>query len=251
MAHKHPPCAGARSTTGGGDRMAASGVFVTALAGGAAGRVAPLRGELTLSFLYRLAARYHLGLRDLLAAITETDGRQNVAGVLHSDSEIHLNTEARERVCVLSRVPAAVLEGALPAWTRAESRAHYPGGPAGRLTRGEEAVAPWGPACPACCAARTGRRVPARRYLAPEERVCVGAAFTAAAPSATPVPRITRAAAVPSNSTACVLRVLSSFRASGLFPPGVLDRERCVSEGCSTSISSLIESPQLNSMTQR
>ncbi|MFH9821555.1 Helicase associated domain protein [Streptomyces sp. NPDC017249] len=152
--------------------MATSGVFITALAGGAAGRVAPLRGELTLSFLHRLAARYHLGLWDLLAAITETDGRQNVAGVLHSDSEIHLNTEARERVCVLSRVPAAVLEGALPAWTRAESRAHYPGGPAGRLTRGEEAVAPWGPACPACCAARTGRRVPARRYLAPEERVC-------------------------------------------------------------------------------
>ncbi|MDA4895501.1 TniQ family protein, partial [Streptomyces sp. MS2A] len=134
--------------------------------------MAPLRGELTLSFLHRLAARYHLGLRDLLAAITETDGRQNVAGVLHSDSEIHLNTEARERVCVLSRVPAAVLEGALPTWTRAESHAHYPGGPAGRLTRGEEAVAPWGPACPACCAARTGRRVPARRYLAPEERVC-------------------------------------------------------------------------------
>ncbi|WP_223778851.1 Helicase associated domain protein [Streptomyces sp. 135] len=152
--------------------MTASGVLVTALAGGAAGRVAPLYGELTLSFLNRLAARYHLGLRDLLAAITETDGRRNVAGMLHPDSEIHLNAQARERVCVLSRVPAAVLEGALPAWTRAEPHAHYPGGPAGRLTRGEEAVAPWGPTCPACCAVRTGRRVPARRYLAPGERVC-------------------------------------------------------------------------------
>ncbi|MGK5450992.1 TniQ family protein, partial [Streptomyces radiopugnans] len=134
--------------------------------------MAPLYGELTLSFLNRLAARYHLGLRDLLAAITETDGRQNVAGMLHPDSEIHLNAQARERVCALSHVPAAVLERALPAWTRAEPHAHYPGGPAGRLTRGEEAVAPWGPSCPACCAARTGRRVPARRYLAPEERVC-------------------------------------------------------------------------------
>lgn len=174
MAHQHSTPVPSRKPGSGrvGGKPAASGGIVPAMGGGAAGRVAPLPGELTLSFLNRLAARYHLGLRDLLAAITETDGRQNVAGVLHSDSEIHLNTEARERVCVLSRVPAAVLEGALPAWSRAESRAHYPGGPAGRLTRGEEAVAPWGPACPACCAARTGRRVPARRYLAPEERVC-------------------------------------------------------------------------------
>lgn len=171
MTHQHPPRAGTRSTAG-GERMASSGVLVTAVAGGAAGRVAPLYGELTLSFLNRLAARYHLGLRDLLAAITETDGRQNVAGMLHPDSEIHLNAQARERVCALSHVPAAVLERALPAWTRAEPHAHYPGGPAGRLTRGEEAVAPWGPSCPACCAARTGRRVPARLYLAPEERVC-------------------------------------------------------------------------------
>lgn len=153
-------------------RPAASGVLVTALVGGAAGRVAPLRGELTLSFLTRLAARYHLGIRDLLAAVTETDGRQNVAGMLYPDSEIHLNAQARERVCTLSRVPVVVLERALPAWTHAEPHAHYPGGPAGRLTRGEEAVAPWGPACPACCAARTSRHVPARRYLAPEQRVC-------------------------------------------------------------------------------
>ncbi|MEZ7160008.1 helicase associated domain-containing protein, partial [Streptomyces sp. MAD19A] len=116
--------------------------------------------------------RYHLGIREVLAAVTDVGGLQNLTGMLHPDSEIHLNAQARERVCALSRVPAAVLEGALPAWTRAEPHAHYPGGPAGRLTRGEEAVAPWGPACPACCAARTGRRVPARRYLAPQERVC-------------------------------------------------------------------------------
>ncbi|MFJ3498831.1 Helicase associated domain protein [Streptomyces sp. NPDC086091] len=172
MARQHPPRTTARSTTVSGERPAASGVLVTALASGAAGRVAPLHGELTLSFLTRLAARYHLGLRDLLTAVTETDGLQNLAGMLYPDSEIHLNAQARERVRVLSRVHAAVLESALPAWTRAEPHAHYRGGPAGRLTRGEEAVAPWGPACPACTAARTGRLVPARRYLGPEERVC-------------------------------------------------------------------------------
>ena len=53
----------------------------------------------------------------------------------------------------------------------------------------------------------------------------------AEAPSATPVPRITRAALVPSNNTACVTSVLSSSRASGLSPPGVLDFEKRVSEG--------------------
>ncbi|MER6474483.1 Helicase associated domain protein [Streptomyces collinus] len=173
MAPQHPPRANAAGTAGGGDeRTAASSVLVTAVAGGAAGRVAPLRGELTLSFLNRLAARYHLGLRDLLAAVTETDGRQNVAGMLYPDSEIHLNAQARARVSTLSRVTPQVLERALPAWTREEPYGRYKGGPVGRLLRGEEAVAPWGPACPACCAARTGRRVPARRYLTPQERVC-------------------------------------------------------------------------------
>lgn len=72
-------------------RAAASGAVVPAMVGGAAGRVAPLRGELTLSFLNRLAARYHLTLRDLLAAVTDLGGLQNLTGMLYPDSEIHLN----------------------------------------------------------------------------------------------------------------------------------------------------------------
>ncbi|MGX1564334.1 Helicase associated domain protein [Streptomyces sp. NPDC055506] len=142
------------------------------MVGGAAGRVAPQRGELTLSFLTRLAARYHLTLRDLLAAVTDLGGLQNLTGMLYPDSEIHLNAQARNRVATLCRVPPRVLERALPAWRREEPCGKYGAGPVGRLMRGEEAVAAWGPACPACTAARTGRRVPARRYLAPEERVC-------------------------------------------------------------------------------
>ncbi|MFE4023464.1 Helicase associated domain protein [Streptomyces sp. NPDC059101] len=134
--------------------------------------MAPLPGELTLSFLTRLAARYHLTIRDLLAAVTDVDGLQNLTGMLYPDSEIHLNAQARARVCVLCRVAPHVLERALPAWTREEPCGKYGAGPIGRLMRGEEAVATWGPACPACTTARTGRRVPARRYLAPEERVC-------------------------------------------------------------------------------
>ncbi|OSC67541.1 helicase, partial [Streptomyces sp. 4F] len=142
------------------------------MASGAAGRVAPLPGELTLSFLARLAARYHLAIRDLLAAATDIGGQQNLTGMLCPDSEIHLNAQARARVAVLCRVPPRVLERALPAWRREEPCGRYGAGPVGRLMRGEEAVAAWGPVCPACTAARTGRRVPARQYLAPEERVC-------------------------------------------------------------------------------
>ncbi|WP_078844518.1 Helicase associated domain protein [Streptomyces achromogenes] len=142
------------------------------MAGGAAGRVAPLPGELTLSFLNRLAARYHLGLRDLLAAVTDVGGQRNLTGMLYPDSEIHLNAQARARVSTLCRVAPQVLERALPAWRREEPCGKYGAGPVGRLMRGEEAVAAWGPACPACTASRTGRRVPARRYLTPAERVC-------------------------------------------------------------------------------
>ncbi|MCI4145779.1 MULTISPECIES: Helicase associated domain protein [unclassified Streptomyces] len=140
--------------------------------GGAAGRIAPLNGELTLSFLHRIAARYHLGIREVLAAVTDVGGLQNLTGMLYPDSEIHLNAQARERVAALCRVPQCVLEGALPAWKREEPCGTYGSGPVGRLMRGEEVVAPWGPACPACTAARTGRKMPARRYLAPEDRVC-------------------------------------------------------------------------------
>ncbi|MFC9792722.1 Helicase associated domain protein [Streptomyces sp. NPDC127584] len=140
--------------------------------GGAAGRIAPLSGELTLSFLHRVAARYHLGIREVLAAVTDVGGLQNLTGMLYPDSEIHLNAQARERVAALCRVPQHVLEEALPAWRREEPCGKYGSGPVGRLMRGEEVVAPWGPACPACTAARTGREMPARRYLAPEDRVC-------------------------------------------------------------------------------
>ncbi|MEU9438890.1 TniQ family protein [Streptomyces sp. NPDC048252] len=153
-------------------RAAASGAVVPAIGCGAAGRVAPLRGELTLSFRTRLAARYHLTIRDLLAAVTDVGGLQNLTGMLYPDSEIHLNAQARSRVATLCRVPPRLLERALPARRREEPCGKYGAGPVGRLMRGEEAVAAWGPACPGCTAARTGRGLPARRYLAPEERVC-------------------------------------------------------------------------------
>jgi hypothetical protein len=174
MAHRSSTPAPARlpRSRRAGRERAASGGIVPAISGGAAGRIAPLNGELTLSFLNRIAARYHLGIRDVLAAVTDVGGLQNLSGMLYPDSEIHLNAQARERVSVLCRVPQHVLEQALPAWRREKPCGKYGSGPVGRLMRGEEVVAAWGPACPACTAARTGREVPARRYLAPEQRVC-------------------------------------------------------------------------------
>ncbi|MGY0065271.1 hypothetical protein ACWZEH_00015 [Streptomyces sp. QTS137] len=100
-----------------------------------------MSGELTLSFLARIAARYHLGIRDVLTAVTDVGGHQNLTGMLYPDSEIHLNAQARERVSVLCRVPQHVLEQALPAWRREEPCGKYGSGPVGRLMRGKEVVA--------------------------------------------------------------------------------------------------------------
>ncbi|GAA0961663.1 hypothetical protein GCM10009576_093270 [Streptomyces rhizosphaericus] len=60
------------------------------LAGGV-WRVAPLQGEMTQSFLSRVAAGYGIGLRDLLAAIAEVGGLSNVTGQTRVDSEVYLN----------------------------------------------------------------------------------------------------------------------------------------------------------------
>lgn len=49
--------------------------------------MAPLQGERTQSFLSRVAARYGVGLRDLLAAIAEVGGLSNVTGQTRLDSE--------------------------------------------------------------------------------------------------------------------------------------------------------------------
>lgn len=135
-------------------------------------RVAPLQGEMTLSFLGRIADRYGLTVRSLLSAVTEVAGQQDVVGALRGDSEVFLNASARDRVAALCRVPQVGLRRALPAWTREEPLGPSQERPAARLGNGVETVAAWGPACPGCVAARTGRVAPARVYLAAHQRVC-------------------------------------------------------------------------------
>ncbi|MFI5662945.1 Helicase associated domain protein [Streptomyces sp. NPDC051684] len=146
----------------GGELSLAAGAF----------RATPLPGEMTLSFLQRVADRYGLTVRSLLSAITEVDGQQDVSGALRGDGEVFLNAAARDRVAVLCRVSQGDLRRALPAWTREEPLGPAKEKPAARLCNGVETVAAWGPACPGCVAARTGRVAPARVYLAAHQRVC-------------------------------------------------------------------------------
>ncbi|WP_241746286.1 Helicase associated domain protein [Streptomyces lydicus] len=135
-------------------------------------RVTPLQGEMTLSFLERIADRYGLAVRSLLSTVTEAAGQQDVVGALQGDSEVFLNAAARDRVAALCRVPQVGLRRALPAWTREEPLGPSKERPAARLHNGVETVAAWGPACPGCVAARTSRVAPARVYLAAHQRVC-------------------------------------------------------------------------------
>ncbi|MEU3395004.1 MULTISPECIES: TniQ family protein [Streptomyces] len=135
-------------------------------------RVAPLQGEMTLSFLGRIADRYGLTVQNLLSSVTEVAGRQGVAGALQGDSEVFLNAAARDRVAALCRVPQVDLGRALPVWMREEPLGPSKERPTARLHNGVETVAAWSPACPGCVAARTGRMAPARVYLAAHQRVC-------------------------------------------------------------------------------
>ncbi|MBW1600254.1 hypothetical protein HPT28_25120 [Streptomyces sp. JJ38] len=127
---------------------------------------------MTLSFLGRIADGYGLTVRSLLSSVTEVAGQQGVVGALQGDSEVFLNAAARDRVAALCRVPHVGLRRALPTWTREEPPGPSKERPTARFRNGVETVAAWGPACPGCVAARTGRVAPARVYLAAHQRVC-------------------------------------------------------------------------------
>ncbi|MFJ7046841.1 helicase associated domain-containing protein [Streptomyces sp. NPDC101112] len=135
-------------------------------------RVAPVHGEMTQSFLGRLAARYGVGIKELLPAVADAGGRSNVMGRARPDSEIFLNQEARDRVAVLCRVASHHLHKALPAWAQEEPRRRFAIGPAAQFHHTPEMVLPWGPACPECTVRRTGRPEDVRLYLQPGQRVC-------------------------------------------------------------------------------
>ncbi|MFK0017087.1 helicase associated domain-containing protein [Streptomyces sp. NPDC091027] len=135
-------------------------------------QTAPLPGEMSLSFLGRIAARLHLDVRDVLGAVVQVDTVQNLKGVLRADSEVYFNAAARARVAALCRMPEDLLQQALPAWARQEPSEYFRAGPSALLRTSGESEGGWGPACPQCVAARTGRRVAARRYLGAHQRVC-------------------------------------------------------------------------------
>ncbi|MFF7415449.1 Helicase associated domain protein [Streptomyces lydicus] len=136
--------------------------------------MAPVHGEMTQSFLGRLAARYGVEIKELLSAVADAGGRSNVMGRARPDSEVFLDQEARERVAVLCRVASHHLHKPLPAWTQEEPRRRFAIGPAAQFHHTPEMVLPWGPACPECTVRRTGHPEGVRLYLQPGKRVCGG-----------------------------------------------------------------------------
>lgn len=149
-----------------------SGAAVEAVMGPGVLRTRPLPGEMTLSFLGRVAAGYGLAVREMVVAVVEGTEQLNLIGTLGPDSEVFLDAQARARVAALCRVPQEVLRRALPAWAQEEPRRQVPVGPAAQFQGSTKIVLPWGPGCPQCTSARTGRSEGCRLYLAPHQRVC-------------------------------------------------------------------------------
>ncbi|WP_309050447.1 helicase associated domain-containing protein [Streptomyces sp.] len=136
-----------------------------------AGRVAPLNGETTLSFMSRAASRYKLTAKELIGALVDVGRRPNLFTV-RPDGEVVFNAEARAVVAAFCRMPEEHLHRALPAWDRDGPSSRLGNRPAAWV-RTAATIPPTGPGCRACTATATRGREEARRYLLPHGRVCV------------------------------------------------------------------------------
>ena len=135
-----------------------------------AAAVRPLARETTLSFLERLAGRWHTSATDLIAEFFATRNRPTMSS-LKPGGEVYFNADARARFAALSRVPPEHLHRALPAWSRLEPQGHHDAGPAATFYS-IGSLAPTAAACVNCTAARTGRAEPARLYTAVHQHIC-------------------------------------------------------------------------------
>jgi Helicase associated domain len=133
-------------------------------------RVAPLSGEVTLSFVGRVASRYRLTAKELVGALVDVRRRPNLYTV-RPDSEVIFNTEARAVLAAFCRMPEEHLHRALPTWDTALPPGKPGSGPTAWV-RTADIIAPTGPGCRACTATATKGREEARRYLLPHSRVC-------------------------------------------------------------------------------
>lgn len=133
-------------------------------------RVTPLNGEVTLSFVGRVASRYRLTAKELIGALVDVRRRPNLYTV-RPDSEVIFNAEAQAVLAAFCRMPEDHLRRALPAWDTALPPGRPGSGPAAWV-RTADTIAPTGPGCRACTATAAKGREEARRYLAPHGRVC-------------------------------------------------------------------------------
>ncbi|MEU3910415.1 helicase associated domain-containing protein [Streptomyces sp. NPDC029721] len=133
-------------------------------------RVPPLSGEVTLSFVSRVASRYCLTAKELIGALVDFQRRPNLYTV-RPDSEVIFNSEARTVLAAFCRIPEEHLNRALPSWNTGLPAGKQGSGPAAWV-RTADTIAPTGPGCRACTATATQGREQARRYLVPHRRVC-------------------------------------------------------------------------------
>lgn len=133
-------------------------------------RVAPLNGEVTLSFVGRVVSRYRLTAKELIGALIDVRRRPNLYTV-RPDSEVLFNTEARAVLAAFCRMPEDHLRRALPTWDT-DLPAGKPGNGPAAWIRTADTIAPTGPGCRACTATATKGTETARRYLLPHGQVC-------------------------------------------------------------------------------
>ncbi|MFD9821338.1 TniQ family protein [Streptomyces violascens] len=140
-------------------------------------RVAPLTGETTWSFLYRVAASYGMPPGALLPWWDQTNGRpRHASGEPRADAEIHLNRAGQQMLAQLSGADGGSLARALPTWPLGPTAFEDRADDERPLLKWQTGSAAWGPVafgCRLCTARRTGAGVRVMRYAQRWERVCV------------------------------------------------------------------------------
>ncbi|MEV2257007.1 hypothetical protein AB0I94_41825 [Streptomyces sp. NPDC050147] len=131
---------------------------------------------MTSSFLCRIAARYGLEEKALLACWQWHGQRpRHQGGSLRADAEVLLDAAGRQALAALSGAGEETLARALPSWGQEDPKlATVEDGAARALWRaGGTVVGPVAFGCRLCAARRTGAAVRVVRYAQRWERVCL------------------------------------------------------------------------------
>lgn len=139
-------------------------------------RLSPVSGEMTSSFLCRIAARYGLEEKTLLACWQWHGQRpRHRGGGLRADAEVLLDAAGRQALAALSGAGEETLARALPSWGQEDPKlaAVKDGAARAPWRAGGTVVGPVAFGCRLCTARRTGAAVRVVRYAQRWQRACV------------------------------------------------------------------------------